>query len=476
MSVANASATGAVPVAPAYLIRLRRIVEEHFMIEQDIRRNAQETALSMIKLHGLRAQAVAQERAAELRQQGDTAGYDLWQQVMRQSANCGGLRRRWREHKHRPVPAFGDTVAGAGGFEPPDGGIKIRCLTPWLRPIRRCVNRSRARQVKPRSAAPQRARPSATSPLRAAPQRAWHAVSASAIEAEAGGARAAHARQQAAGRCLQCRQHVADHRLQARLRPAPGRFAARARSAAMAATLRPARLATPPVATTRLPRAEHLGGRDGDPGIDQQRCRTAAAPAPAPDARRSRPSVRAGRRGIPARRRRVSAASFANSAAAPDSRHSRHSSRNAAAASAEPPPMPDATGSACPAPDAHPRPRRPPPPAPAPRAAPDCRVRRQARRRTALPPAATAYPPAPQSGYRRSGEHDQAVQQVVAVIPAAGHVQVEIDLGRRRLGQAVRHKTYWPLTTVDGRPPCSFASSLAASSGSGLKISARRHW
>jgi hypothetical protein len=68
-------------MAPAYHMRLWLIVEEHFMIEQDIRRNAQETALSMIKLHGLRAQAVAQERAAELRQQGDTAGYDLWQQV-----------------------------------------------------------------------------------------------------------------------------------------------------------------------------------------------------------------------------------------------------------------------------------------------------------------------------------------------------------------------------------------------------------
>src|SRR5690606_36360293 len=26
-------------------------------------------------------------------------------------------------------------VAGAGGFEPPHGGIKIRCLTTWLRPI-----------------------------------------------------------------------------------------------------------------------------------------------------------------------------------------------------------------------------------------------------------------------------------------------------------------------------------------------------
>ena len=27
-------------------------------------------------------------------------------------------------------------VAGAGGFEPPHGGIKIRCLTAWLRPKR----------------------------------------------------------------------------------------------------------------------------------------------------------------------------------------------------------------------------------------------------------------------------------------------------------------------------------------------------
>ena len=51
------------------------------MHEQEIRRKAQATALSMIKLHGLRAQAVAQERAAELRQQGDTAGYDFWQQI-----------------------------------------------------------------------------------------------------------------------------------------------------------------------------------------------------------------------------------------------------------------------------------------------------------------------------------------------------------------------------------------------------------
>lgn len=44
---------------------------------QDVR----DTARMMLRLHGLRAQAVAQERTAEMRQQGDTAGFDHWQQV-----------------------------------------------------------------------------------------------------------------------------------------------------------------------------------------------------------------------------------------------------------------------------------------------------------------------------------------------------------------------------------------------------------
>ena len=35
------------------------------------------------------------------------------------------------ERRRRQCPGC---VAGAGGFEPPNGGIKIRCLTPWLRP------------------------------------------------------------------------------------------------------------------------------------------------------------------------------------------------------------------------------------------------------------------------------------------------------------------------------------------------------
>ena len=51
------------------------------MDAQQVQRNAQETALNMIRLHGLRAQAIASERAAEMRQQGDAAGHDLWQQI-----------------------------------------------------------------------------------------------------------------------------------------------------------------------------------------------------------------------------------------------------------------------------------------------------------------------------------------------------------------------------------------------------------
>src|SRR5215470_18581459 len=36
------------------------------------------------------------------------------------------------------------SLAGAGGFEPPHGGTKIRCLTAWLRPIDGCVLRATA--------------------------------------------------------------------------------------------------------------------------------------------------------------------------------------------------------------------------------------------------------------------------------------------------------------------------------------------
>ena len=48
------------------------------------------TAQNLISMHGLRALAVVQERAAEARQQGDTASLERWQNV---EAAIGDLRR-----------------------------------------------------------------------------------------------------------------------------------------------------------------------------------------------------------------------------------------------------------------------------------------------------------------------------------------------------------------------------------------------
>lgn len=57
---------------------------------------AKETAEMMIRLHGLRAQAIAQKRATEMRQQGDTAGLDHWQQI--HAAICDMRRSARREN------------------------------------------------------------------------------------------------------------------------------------------------------------------------------------------------------------------------------------------------------------------------------------------------------------------------------------------------------------------------------------------
>jgi hypothetical protein len=48
------------------------------------------TAQNLISVHGLRAQAVAQERTAEARLQGDTVGFERWQNVQ---AAISELRR-----------------------------------------------------------------------------------------------------------------------------------------------------------------------------------------------------------------------------------------------------------------------------------------------------------------------------------------------------------------------------------------------
>ena len=47
----------------------------------------------------------------------------------RKSGTISGLTQRLRIEQNQLV-----IVAGAGGFEPPYAGIKIRCLTTWLRP------------------------------------------------------------------------------------------------------------------------------------------------------------------------------------------------------------------------------------------------------------------------------------------------------------------------------------------------------
>jgi hypothetical protein len=48
------------------------------------------TAQQLMAVHGLRAQAVVQERIAESRQQGDTSGLERWQSV---AAAISELRR-----------------------------------------------------------------------------------------------------------------------------------------------------------------------------------------------------------------------------------------------------------------------------------------------------------------------------------------------------------------------------------------------
>ena len=60
---------------------------------QEVQQVAQETALSMIKMHGLRAQAVALERAANCASRVMYPDTIAGSRCMRRSASCGGLRR-----------------------------------------------------------------------------------------------------------------------------------------------------------------------------------------------------------------------------------------------------------------------------------------------------------------------------------------------------------------------------------------------
>ena len=53
-----------------------------------------QTALNMMVVHGLRAQAVVQERIAESRLQGDRAGFERWENVRAAIAELRRTKRR----------------------------------------------------------------------------------------------------------------------------------------------------------------------------------------------------------------------------------------------------------------------------------------------------------------------------------------------------------------------------------------------
>src|SRR5215831_498377 len=99
-----------------------------------------------------------------------------------------------------------ENLAGAGGFEPPHGGIKIRCLTTWLRPTGEsgklsgklvCGNKT-ARGAPPAGFGDG--------------ERLSGVLGLAAIgkQGKAGGAAAAHSREQRAGQCAETGEHRAD--------------------------------------------------------------------------------------------------------------------------------------------------------------------------------------------------------------------------------------------------------------------------
>ena len=334
-------------------------------------------------------------------------------------------------------------MVGAGGFEPPHGGIKIRCLTAWRRPSARASAHSvvglRRRRVKPALSAPLPAPPQRP-PARRPPlhrSRRRRCLRRGREQAEAGRPRAAHPRQQAA--------RLRPQRRQRRATAGQSAVAAASRSFSSAAQRRRhSRRVIPARRQVGRHRRTRRRGREtpprcasGTPGLtstipNRGKRGAGASTSPTPSIRAGRParhtgtsapSVGRNRRQIdaphlplarkqPQRRRRV------GRAAANSGRHRQIASPASAA----------------------PLPRRPPPPpAPGPRAAPDCRP----------PPAPAANRPVTASdsaaaGVRRqpvadAGEHRQAVEPVIPVRPPAEDVQIEVDLGRRDL-RAVRHR------------------------------------
>src|SRR5215470_10933754 len=71
----------------------------------------------------------------------------LWSAACDSPEQTQHKRRNEHEKKSRNQPKMAKhlkSLAGAGGFEPPHGGTKIRCLTAWLRPIDGCLLRATA--------------------------------------------------------------------------------------------------------------------------------------------------------------------------------------------------------------------------------------------------------------------------------------------------------------------------------------------
>ena len=73
------------------------------------------------------------------------AGPKVWKLPTRDSGKCAQPAGMPAVLTHLEItPWRPDWLAGAPGFEPGNGGIKIRCLTTWLRPkTPRCLSRAR---------------------------------------------------------------------------------------------------------------------------------------------------------------------------------------------------------------------------------------------------------------------------------------------------------------------------------------------
>ena len=244
----------------------------------------------------------------------------------------------------------------------------------------------------------------------------------------------------------------------------------------------------------RRKRLEHVPGRHRDAGIDQHRGQFRQGERIGQDARRCRASCAPSDRGRPARRRRSRCAASRTRASSSERSFTRASSRSAAAASDEPPPSPAATGSSF---SSRKRPSRNPVDAFGERAR---RLEHEivAARARRFRGRAGDVECERVAGSKRQpvadiGERHEAFELVIAVRPAAEHMQREIDLGGRerppdrlspqppRMDQPPS-PGFLPAFAVSAgcassiSPVRSFSLIFLRSSGSGLRSRACAHW